>query len=109
MYTYYAFRAMRFSIPKQVNIVITSLQIAQMIVGIYVNLTAYFAKARGTDCYVPYENIYWSFFMYFTYFLLFFHFFRNAYLKKAAHASQKLAALNHHIDNNNNQQFKKAD
>lgn len=100
MYSYYAFRAMRFSIPKWVNIVITSLQIAQMIVGIWVNILAYARKLRGEQCDVPYSNIYWSFFMYFTYFLLFFHFFRNAYLKKQ-HDAAVAAHKKHDQDTNN--------
>ena len=83
MYSYYAFRALRYSIPKFVNIVITTLQLSQMFVGILVNFVAYFRKERGEACDVTYENIYWSFFMYFTYFLLFFNFFIHAYLKKS--------------------------
>jgi elongation of very long chain fatty acids protein 6 len=90
MYSYYAFRAMRFSIPKYINIIITSLQISQMVIGIVVNSIAYYKKNRGEKCDVSYDNIYWSFFMYFTYFLLFFHFFRNAYLKKASRAQEKI-------------------
>jgi hypothetical protein len=82
MYSYYAFRAMRFRIPKFVNICITTMQISQMVVGIAVNTLAFVVKNRGERCDVPYENIYWSFFMYFTYFVLFFHFFVNAYMKK---------------------------
>lgn len=84
MYSYYACRAMRFNIPKYVNIIITSLQLAQMIVGIFVNLTAYSRKNRGLSCEVSYENIFWSFAMYFSYFLLFFNFFKNAYLNKSS-------------------------
>ncbi|CAF0952036.1 unnamed protein product [Brachionus calyciflorus] len=82
MYSYYVFRALRFKIPKWISIAITSGQISQMIVGLYVNAVAYTKKNRGEKCNVTYNNIYWSFFMYFTYFLLFFNFFMNAYLKK---------------------------
>ena len=80
MYTYYGFRALRFKIPKWVNIAITSGQISQMVFGIMINYLAYQKKKRGEPCSVSDENIQWSFFMYFTYFLLFFHFFYNAYL-----------------------------
>jgi elongation of very long chain fatty acids protein 6 len=80
MYAYYGCRAMRFRIPKWVNIVITSGQISQMIIGIYVNSIAYSKKKRGEYCGVSDENITWSFIMYFSYFLLFFHFFYNAYI-----------------------------
>jgi elongation of very long chain fatty acids protein 6 len=47
MYTYYACRALRFRIPKWVNIVITSGQISQMIIGIFVNCIAYIQKKNG--------------------------------------------------------------
>ena len=93
MYSYYAFRALRYSIPKFVNIVITTLQISQMFVGILVNFVAYFRKERGEPCDVTYENIYWSFFMYFTYFLLFFNFFINAYLKKNTQTSSSKSVV----------------
>jgi len=89
MYTYYGFRAMRFNIPKWVNIAITSGQISQMIIGIVVNLVAYSTKKRGEQCAVTDENIQWSFIMYFSYFLLFFHFFYNAYISKSSKKSQK--------------------
>nr|ATI22181.1 elongase 6 [Brachionus koreanus]QBO55910.1 elongation of very long chain fatty acid 3/6c [Brachionus koreanus] len=82
MYGYYAFRALRFKIPKWINIAITSGQISQMVVGLYVNTIAYKKKINGEECHVSYDSIYWSFFMYFTYFVLFFNFFMNAYLKK---------------------------
>nr|QBO55930.1 elongation of very long chain fatty acid 3/6c [Brachionus rotundiformis] len=82
MYGYYGFRALRFRIPKWVNIAITSGQISQMVVGLYVNSIAYKKKINGEECHVSYDSIYWSFFMYFTYFVLFFNFFMNAYLKK---------------------------
>ena len=82
MYTYYAFRALRFQIPKFVNIAITTGQISQMIFGIYVNLKAYGIRKRGDPCDTSDENISVSFMMYGTYFLLFFHFFYLAYIKK---------------------------
>lgn len=83
MYTYYGFRALRFRIPRWVNVAITSGQISQMIIGIFVNLAAYFKKSRGESCSITDENIKWSFIMYFSYFLLFFHFFYNAYISKS--------------------------
>lgn len=89
MYTYYAFRAMRFRIPKWVNIAITSGQISQMVFGIYVNVVAYLKKRNGIECHVSDQNITWSFIMYFSYFVLFFNFFYNAYIspKKSGSSS----------------------
>lgn len=80
MYSYYCMRALRFKIPKWVNIAITSGQISQMVFGIYVNCQAYLKKQRGESCEISDENIKWSFLMYFSYFLLFFHFFYKTYI-----------------------------
>lgn len=82
MYTYYGFRALRFRIPKWVNIIITSGQISQMFIGILINTLAYLRKSRGEECHISYENIQWSFLMYFSYFILFFNFFYKAYITK---------------------------
>jgi elongation of very long chain fatty acids protein 6 len=84
MYTYYAFKAARFSIPKRVSLVITSLQLGQMCVGVALNAYALAKKLRGGTCDVPMEGLCFAFFIYFTFFVLFFNFFRNAYLKKKA-------------------------
>lgn len=84
MYSYYCMRAMRFKIPKWVNIAITSGQISQMVFGIYINCTAYFKKQRGEHCEISEDNIKWSFLMYFSYFILFFHFFYKAYIAAPA-------------------------
>lgn len=53
-----------------------------MVVGVYVNFYALMKKNRGEYCRVSYENIYWSFIMYFTFFTLFTNFFINRYLKR---------------------------
>jgi len=88
MYTYYAFRALRFKIPKWVNVTITSSQISQMVFGIYVNCMVYWKKSRGEPCGVSDENIRMSFLMYFSYFLLFFKFFYHAYISSKRHDSK---------------------
>ncbi len=82
MYTYYGFKALRFNIPKWVNIVITSAQLSQMFFGIGINVAAFQAKRRGDKCHISDENIMWSFIMYFSYFCLFFKFFYTAYIAK---------------------------
>nr|XP_006816342.1 PREDICTED: elongation of very long chain fatty acids protein 6-like [Saccoglossus kowalevskii] len=81
MYSYYAIRASRLvKIPVQINIAITFLQLCQMIVGIYLNIYAYFKLENTKTCPVYYNNIYWSLAMYYTYFLLFSHFFYSTYM-----------------------------
>ncbi|CAF1391940.1 unnamed protein product, partial [Didymodactylos carnosus] len=82
MYSYYAFRAMRFNIPKFVQQIVTIFQLSQMFIGCYVNYKAYEYKGENRPCKVAYSNIYVSFAMYFAYFLLFAHFFYVSYLKR---------------------------
>ncbi|CAG0913889.1 unnamed protein product [Notodromas monacha] len=82
MYGYYALKAMRFRVPKSVAMSITILQVLQMIVGIYVNASAYAFKRQGMPCSVSYDNMNASFAMYSSYFLLFLNFFYRAYLCK---------------------------
>ena len=91
MYSYYCLRAMRFKIPKWVNIAITSGQISQMVFGIYVNCCAYLKLKRGEPCEISEDNIKWSFLMYFSYFVLFFHFFYKAYIAAPSSSSSSLA------------------
>lgn len=83
MYSYYTLKAMRFRIPKSISIAITSLQIAQMIVGLSVNIRVYYLKNRNQYCQQSYDNLMWSSFMYLSYLFLFSSFFINAYLKKS--------------------------
>ena len=80
MYTYYALRAMRFKIPRWVNVVITSMQLLQMIIGTALNVYIYNAKMNGNYCQQTYENLRYSLMMYFSYFVLFGHYFYNAYI-----------------------------
>jgi elongation of very long chain fatty acids protein 6 len=84
MYGYYALKAMSFNIPKFVNVTITTMQLTQMVVGIYVNYTAFLIKWRGEPCDVSDENLQLAFLMYLSYFCLFFNFFYKAYLSLAS-------------------------
>ena len=82
MYSYYAFRAMKFQIPKWLQVTVTIFQLSQMGVGCFVNYKAYIYKQNGAACDVAYSNIFWSFVMYAAYFGLFLHFFCVSYLSK---------------------------
>ena len=82
MYSYYAFRAMKYRIPKWMQISITICQLLQMAVGCFVNYQAYTYKQQDHACDVTYSNIGWSFAMYAVYFGLFLHFFCLAYFPK---------------------------
>ncbi len=82
MYSYYAFRAMKYRIPKWIQVTVTMFQLSQMGVGCFVNYKAYIYKQNGALCKVAYSNIFWSFVMYAAYFGLFLHFFCVSYLSK---------------------------
>jgi len=92
MYTYYAFRALRYRVPKIIAITITSLQLIQMIVGCAVNYLAFSYKQNGMQCRVSDTNLKLSLLMYCSYFVLFARFFYNAYLGgKSERKEQKLS------------------
>ena len=85
MYTYYALKAMRVQLPKKLSIMVTSLQLGQMIVGIGICLYVLYMKQFDTparQCQTSWENLKHSFLMYFSYFLLFLNFFLRAYVFK---------------------------
>nr|WPC85592.1 elongation of very long chain fatty acids protein 3/6 [Hediste diversicolor] len=89
MYTYYAFRAMRFCVPKWVSVCITTMQITQMILGTTVNVWAYDVKSRGEYCQATLQNLRCSIMMYVSYWFLFSYFFYNAYLRRSQPASME--------------------
>ncbi|XP_005090243.1 putative fatty acid elongation protein 3 [Aplysia californica] len=83
MYTYYCLRALKFRFPQFVNMLITSLQLLQMIIGVSINIWIYQIKGRGEFCQQTYENLRYSSIMYFTYFILFAQFFYSTYIAKS--------------------------
>jgi len=80
MYTYYAFRALQFRIPKWTMMTITGLQLLQMIVGCGITIFAYKVKTRGEFCNQTWDNVHYCALMYASYFFLFAHFFYSTYL-----------------------------
>ena len=62
--------------------VITSLQLVQMVVGCTVNIMVAQVKSDGHECNVSENNYKLSLLMYASYFVLFGHFFYNAYFTK---------------------------
>jgi elongation of very long chain fatty acids protein 6 len=83
MYSYYALRALKFRISRWVSMIITTLQLTQMVIGCGVNLQAWQYKKNGETCQVTEENLKVSLIMYGTYFLLFAHFFLGSYIFKS--------------------------
>lgn len=50
MYTYYAIKVAGFYVPKRISLTITTLQITQMFIGLYVNYKALQLKLLGLPC-----------------------------------------------------------
>ena len=94
MYSYYFLRALRVRMPRVVSVFVTSIQIAQMAFGIYVNLTAKWVLDRGDECHVTYENVIYSLLVYASYFLLFGFFFYNSYMKPKKGALSAIGVVN---------------
>ena len=82
MYTYYGLKSMRFRIPRFVNITITSLQIAQMFAGLFINYLALYYKLSGIPCDLSRKVAIFGFSLYFLFFLLFMNFFIKTYILK---------------------------
>ncbi|XP_065212407.1 very long chain fatty acid elongase 6-like isoform X1 [Planococcus citri] len=83
MYSYYALRAMGFFPPRFIMMLITSLQITQMVIGCLVNYWSYVYLTNNQACHITYLNIKLSTCMYFSYFVLFAQFFYKAYFSKS--------------------------
>lgn len=84
MYTYYALKAMRYRPPKGIAMLITTLQLAQMVIGCLINISAHqYLESGQIDCHITRVNVKLSLLMYFSYFVLFAKFFQKSYLSKS--------------------------
>lgn len=92
MYTYYALRALKFNPPRFISMVITGLQLTQMIIGCAINIWAYdFIQQSGQHaCQISNTNIKLSIAMYASYFILFARFFHLTYLSSNARKGKRL-------------------
>ncbi|XP_033097545.1 elongation of very long chain fatty acids protein 6-like [Anneissia japonica] len=82
MYPYFAVRAAGIRLPRPLAMVITTLQVVQMVVGLYISLyvgVIYFYDGR---CDVYTGQIIYSTIMYFTYMILFTNLFYKSYIRK---------------------------
>jgi len=82
MYSYYALRATGRRTPGFIPKFITTVQILQMVAGIFVNIKALTMLYKGESCYVGITNIVVSLIMYSSYFVLFCNFFIQTYVNK---------------------------
>jgi hypothetical protein len=94
MYSYYALRAMKFNPPRFISMIITSLQLTQMIIGCAINVWAndYLKTAGPNSCNISPINIKLSIAMYFSYFVLFARFFYKAYLSSNAKKGKRITS-----------------
>ena len=77
MYSYYAFASAGIRAPKAVSMTITSLQLLQMGVGVYVCL-----ESLRSCNFRENSSAHFSLCIYFSYLVLFAHFFHNAYFRR---------------------------
>jgi len=82
MYTYYACKAFRMQIPRVVNVTITTLQIIQMMYGLYINIRVALLKVKGEPCDAHISVALTGLSLYGLFFILFVNFFIRSYLLK---------------------------
>ncbi|KAK9296091.1 hypothetical protein QLX08_009801 [Tetragonisca angustula] len=81
MYSYYTLKAMRYKLPKNLTVMVTTLQIVQMMMGCTVTIAAYYYQKSGhLECYTTQTNFILAFLMYFSYMILFARLFCKNYL-----------------------------
>lgn len=80
MYGYYALRALQYRIPKSIAMVITTLQIVQMIFGGYVCFYALQAKVAGEFCEIPMRTVTLGVLVYIAMLIMFAQFFVRVYI-----------------------------
>lgn len=81
MYSYYALKAMGFKPPRFIAMMVTTMQLVQMVVGFFVTGAAYYYIMNGEkECHATTLNIVSGLLMYFSYFVLFAMYFYKTYL-----------------------------
>ncbi|XP_033355404.1 elongation of very long chain fatty acids protein 6-like [Bombus vosnesenskii] len=81
MYSYYALKAMEIKPPRFIAMMITTMQLVQMVVGFFVTGAAYYyIKIGEKECHATTFNAACGLLMYFSYFVLFAMYFYKTYL-----------------------------
>jgi len=88
MYTYYFLRACKVRVPRSIAMVVTSLQLLQMVIGVLVTLHLW-SELDSDDCKIHRNNVLAGSAMYSTYLYLFADFFVRAYITGGKKASEK--------------------
>jgi len=103
MYTYYAFRSMKFKISKWVMMTITTLQLVQMVIGCFIAVYTHVQMQNGVFCNQTQENVIFCMLIYFSYFILFAHFFYNTYFgRKQIHNQSNISVTNKRLSPSSN-------
>ncbi|XP_054975637.1 elongation of very long chain fatty acids protein 3 [Sorex araneus] len=79
MYSYYTLKAAHVTPPKFLPMLITSLQILQMVIGVFVSIMAYILR-QEYGCFMTENALFWSAVLYISYFILFANFFHRTYI-----------------------------
>jgi len=94
MYSYYAAKTLQIKMPKYLPMAITTLQLSQMVVGVYINLYSLWMKSNRRNCFDrSYDAMYLALSMYATYFILFANFFVKAYFTNRRNGSAAAKAM----------------
>ncbi|XP_023224886.1 very long chain fatty acid elongase 6-like isoform X2 [Centruroides vittatus] len=89
MYTYYAMKAMKVSVPRYIAMCITISQILQMFAGCFVTILAFYNYQKGEYCEQTSRSLCFAFLLYFTYVIMFCHLFYNLYVTPKAEKLRK--------------------
>ncbi|CAG7829969.1 unnamed protein product [Allacma fusca] len=84
MYSYYALKALKVKIPKTFAKALTTIQITQMFMIIYINLASVYFMALGRPCKRSANMVYLSGIIIPIFAYLFIQFFREAYMRRSA-------------------------
>ncbi|XP_007531111.3 elongation of very long chain fatty acids protein 3 [Erinaceus europaeus] len=79
MYTYYTLKAAKVECPRKFSMLVTSLQILQMVLGTIFSILAYIWR-QDFGCHTTEKDLLWSMTLYVTYFILFAKFFLETYI-----------------------------
>ena len=85
---------MKIKIPRQVNVSITTLQIAQMFAGFYINIDCLRRKLTGQPADLSLSVAISGFSLYFLFFMLFVNFFVRTYILPGSSKVMKAAVKN---------------
>ncbi|XP_026298534.1 elongation of very long chain fatty acids protein 6-like [Apis mellifera] len=90
MYSYYALKAMRYKTPVFIPMLITILQITQMILGCIISIVSYHYLESHKECKNSRIHMIFSILMYLSYFILFCKFFYKSYIDKNGKFQKKM-------------------